>query len=188
MPTTRHPGGGEEPHRELADEPEPDHADRARRADASLWRTPCSAIAPTVAYAASSSATPSGTGRDEVPRHGDDLGVVRPASPPQATRSPGAMPVDALADLEHDPGRRVADRRERVEPVARRVDRGRAIPSTRALSTTFLTRSGRARAFWSRFFSPVLDLRPLGAGADQRSAVRDEHPARRQLRDGHVGD
>ena len=154
MPTTRQPDGGEDARRELADEPEPDHADRTRRCRASAWRTPCSAIAPTVAYAASSNATPVGDRRDEVLRHGEDLGVVR-ALAAAGDAVAGRDALDALADLEHDPGGRVADRRERLEPVARRR-RSRSGPPRRArLSTTFLTRSGRARAFWSRFFSPV---------------------------------
>ena len=55
-------GGDEQPHDELADEAEPDDARASRRAATSPRRTPCIAIAPTVANAACSGATPSGTG------------------------------------------------------------------------------------------------------------------------------
>ena len=96
-------------------------------------------------------------------------------------------PLDSLADLEHDPGGRVADRRERLEPVARRVDRGADPLDARLVHD--LLHEVRAGA---RLLEQVLlardDLRPLGAGADQRHAVRDEQPARPERRGRHVDD
>ena len=142
---------------------------------ASAWRTPCSAIAPTVAYAASSNETPSGMRRDEVPRHGEDLGVVR-ALAAAGDAVAGRDALDPLADLEHDPGGRVADRRERLEPVARRVERG-ADPLDARLVHDLLDEVGAGARLLEQVLLARDDLRPLGAGADQRNAVRDEQPA-----------
>ena len=53
-----------------------------------------------------------GDRRDEVPRHGEDLGVVR-ALAAAGDAVAGRDALDPVPDLEHDPGGRVADRRER---------------------------------------------------------------------------
>ena len=148
---------------------------------ASLWRTPCSAIAPTVAYAASSSATPSGTGAARLRGTATISAWFAQPPPPQATRSPGARPstpapTSSTTPADEYPSGASAASRSRATPIAAET------PSTRARSTTFLTRSGRARAFWTRLFSPHRDLRALGAGADQREAVGDEQPARAEGR------
>ena len=80
-------------------------------------RCALSAIAPSVPNAASSSGTPVGDARDEIARDDVFLGVVG---------VPGARERDAIARhepaqtarrLEHDAGRRVAERHRRVEPV-----------------------------------------------------------------------
>jgi hypothetical protein len=45
------------------------------------------------------------------------------------------------------------------------------------LSTTFLTRSGRARAFWSRFFSPVtIFVRSVPALISDARFATSSHP------------
>ena len=169
--------------RELADEAEPDHADPL--ADARLG----------LADAVQRDRADGGVGRvvetdarrhvdDEVLRHGDDLGVVRPAATAAGDPVAGRDPLDAGPDLEHDAGGRVAERasaesRSRATPIAAPT------PSTRARSTTFLTRSGRARAFWRRFFSPVSTLvRSVPALiSEKRLATRSQPGAERGRRD-----
>ena len=99
----------------------------------------------------------------------------------------GRDALDALADLEHDPGGRVADRRERLEPVARRVDRG-ADPLDARLVDDLLDEVGPGARLLEQVLLARDDLRPLGAGADQRHAVRDEQPAGPERRGRHVDD
>ena len=185
MPTTRQPAAASNRATSCPTSPSP-ITPTVSPSPTSAWRTPWSAIAPTVAYAASSNETPSGIGRDEVLRHGEDLGVVRAlaaAGDPVARRDA----VDALADLEHDPGGRVADRRERVEPVARRVERG-ADPLDARLVHDLLDEVGAGARLLEQVLLARDDLRPLGAGADQRRAVRDEQPAGLERRGRHVDD
>ena len=106
MPTTRQPGREQEPHRELADEAEPDHADAL--ADLRLG----------LAHAVQRDRADRRVGgvverdalrdlRDEVLRHGDDLGVVRPAA---AAAGDAVARRDAL-----DARRRPRARRRRDE-------------------------------------------------------------------------
>ena len=127
-----------------------------------------------------------GDRRDEVPRHGEDLGVVR-ALAAAGDAVAGRDPLDSLADLEHDPGGRVADRRERLEPVARRVERG-ADPLDARLVHDLLHEVGAGARLLEQVLLARDDLRPLGAGADQRRAVRDEQPAGPERRGRHVDD
>ena len=168
----------QEARRELPDEPEPDDADPLADARASPWRTPCSAIAPTVAYAASSKATPPATGATRFCGTATISAWFAQPPPPHATRSPGAMPS-------HPPRPRARHRRTSSRAGrALRAGRGRPptadlIPSTRARSTTFLTRSGRARAFWRRFFSPVSTfVRSVPALIRETWLATSTHPGR----------
>ena len=118
---------------------------------------------------------------DEVLRHRDDLGVVRPAAAAAGDPVAGRDALDARADLEHDAGGRVAERRERREPVAGDADRGADALDAGAVDDLLDEVGPRARLL-EEVLLAGLDLGALGAGADQREAVRDEHPARAEGR------
>ena len=176
---------GEEPRRELPDEPEPDHPDR--RAELRLGLADAvqrDGADGRVGGVLEGDAV--GHWGDEVPRHGEDLGVVR-ALAAAGDAVAGRDALDPFADLEHDPGGRVADRGERLEPVARGVERG-ADPLDARLVHDLLDEVGAGARLLEQVLLAGDDLRPLGAGADQRDAVRDEQPAGPERRGGHVDD
>ena len=172
--------------RELADEAEPDHADPL--ADAHLG----------LADAVQRDRADGGVGRvveadarrdvdDEVLRHGDDLGVVRPAATAAGDPVAGRDPLDAGSDLEHDAGGRVAERRERGEPVAGDTDRGADTLDAGAVDD-LLDEVGAGARLLEEVLLAGLDLGALGAGADQGEAVGDEQPARAEGGCGNIDD
>ena len=121
---------------------------------------------------------PVGDRRDEVLRHGDDLGVVREPPPPHATRSPGATPstpapTSSTIPADEYPSGASASSRSRAACSASPT------PSALARSTTLRTRSGRARAFCRRLLPPtsIFDRSVPALISEQRLATRS-HPGR----------
>ena len=179
-------GRQRDPRGELPDEPEADDADPL--ADGGLG----------AAHAVERDRADGGVGRvveadpvrdrrDEVLRHGDDLGVVREPAAAARDAVAGRQTVDPGAELEDDPGRRVPEGCERVEPVAGRMQRLADSLRPRALDH-LADEIGTSPRLLQEALAADLDLRPLGAGADQRAAVGDEQPPGPQGGEGGVDD
>ncbi len=114
----------------------------------SAMRRPCRAMLATVLKAASTSSTPSGTGTASMP---DTTWYSPCPAPPVATRWPTrtdstCSPTStAIPTAEQPSGIWSSSRFRTASTVVRR-------PSCCAFFTTCRTRSGRAFAFWRRFF------------------------------------
>ena len=130
-----------------------------------------------------------GDRRDEVPRHGEDLGVVR-ALAAAGDAVAGRDALDALRRPRARP-RRTSSRSARAPRAGRAPCRPRSGSPRRApCPRPSCTRSGRARAFWSRFFSPVtIFVRSVPALISEQRFATSSQPRRsagagRRRRDG----
>jgi len=100
-------GGAQQLHGDLSQQPEADHGD-VLASRMSAWRTPWSAMAPSVVAEASDSGTPSGNAGAQVHRHGEHLGV-RGARAGAGHAVADAEPGRVLAHRGDDAGGGVAD-------------------------------------------------------------------------------
>ena len=90
----------------------------------------------------------------------------------------GSDPLDAVADLEHEAGGRVADRAQRGEPVAGDAQ-SRAHPLDAGTVDDLLHEVGAGARLLEQVLLAGLDLRALRAGADQGAAVAERAASRR---------
>ena len=173
-------GSTEDPNRQLSHEPEPDDADALADGGACLTHA-VHGDGADGGVRRVIEADPRWDGYHQVARHGDDLCVVGPATSSARHEVAGCETVDSGARPEHDACGGVADRLERGEPVPG-GSQGHGDALRARLLDDLLDQVGAGASLVDEVLLAGEDLRPLGAGADQREAVRDEHPARPERR------
>jgi hypothetical protein len=173
-------------HGEQAEQAQADHADGLTQLRAGLAHT-LQGDGPQRGESGLVQADLVGDVRGQVARHVDDLGVDRVAAARAGHAIAGCEARGARAHGQHDPGRRVAQRAERIEPGGHFLVSGLQAELARGLQHLAHLVGARERLA-EQVLARDGDLGALGARADQRIGGAHEQPFRPQAGSRDLGD